>query len=68
MPVYQYLCKDCQHEFELKQGYDASTVTWCPKCCSVAKRKIPVVNHTFGFTLTEKSYERYQPMELERNI
>ena len=43
MPRYDYQCTECNHLFELRQGFDAETVTECPKCGKIAERKINLV-------------------------
>ena len=43
MPTYDYQCTECKHLFELKQGFDADTVTECPDCGNIAERKISLV-------------------------
>lgn len=43
MPTYDYQCTECKHRFELRQGFDAETVTDCPECGKVAERKISLV-------------------------
>ena len=43
MPKYDYQCRECQHRFELRQGFDADTVTDCPKCGAIAERQISLV-------------------------
>ena len=39
MPLYVYQC-DCEHRFELRQGFDADTTQPCPSCGDEAKRQI----------------------------
>ncbi len=43
VPRYDYQCTVCNHLFELRQGFDAETVTECPKCGKIAERKISLV-------------------------
>ncbi|MDX9713795.1 MAG: zinc ribbon domain-containing protein [Dissulfurispiraceae bacterium] len=40
MPVYEYLCKDCGHEFENNQSMHEAPLTSCPSCSGSIKRKI----------------------------
>lgn len=48
MPLYEYLCSACQHEFELIQKFGDSPVRKCPSCGkSKAKKKISLA----GFQL-----------------
>jgi putative FmdB family regulatory protein len=32
MPTYSYVCKKCEHSFDLWQDFDAEAETLCPKC------------------------------------
>lgn len=32
MPLYDYLCKNCKHRFEIIQKFSDPYVTTCPKC------------------------------------
>ncbi len=34
MPIYEYACGKCQHEFEVKQRITDNPVRTCPKCRS----------------------------------
>jgi putative FmdB family regulatory protein len=43
MPTYEYKCSACEHRFELRQSFDADTVTDCPECGKTAKRQISLV-------------------------
>jgi putative FmdB family regulatory protein len=43
VPRYDYQCTECNHRFELKQGFDAETVTDCPECGKIAERQISLV-------------------------
>ena len=56
MPIYEYQCEACQHRFDLRQGYDAETVTDCPVCGAQAKRRIslvPVIFKGSGWYVTD---------------
>lgn len=68
MPWYEYYCEACQCHFEVKQGFDAAKVKKCPDCGYEAQREILAVNHIHRWTLSEKSYEKYHPMELVRDV
>ena len=58
MPVYQYQCSCCNHEFDLKQSfYDDSTAS-CPKCQSGARRlfkPVPIIFKGSGFYVTDSA-------------
>ena len=32
MPTYSYVCKKCEHSFDLWQDFEAEAETLCPKC------------------------------------
>lgn len=32
MPIYEYRCPDCQHQFEVIQKMSDDPVTVCPEC------------------------------------
>ncbi len=40
MPTYEYLCKNCGHEFEEFQSMSAEPLKVCPKCNKEIIRKI----------------------------
>jgi putative FmdB family regulatory protein len=39
MPVYEYLCKGCGHEFEREQRISDAPVKKCPSCGSLKARR-----------------------------
>lgn len=55
MPIYEYRCKN-NHQFELRQGFDAATTAPCPMCKAMAQRLIipPAVHYKgSGFYTTD---------------
>ena len=40
MPLYEYLCDDCQHKFERIDKFTARQTRKCPKCGGKAKRQL----------------------------
>lgn len=32
MPIYEYTCTSCQHNFELMQKINDKSISQCPKC------------------------------------
>ena len=40
MPTYDYVCKDCDHEFEHFQSMSSDPLTDCPECDGSVRRKI----------------------------
>jgi putative FmdB family regulatory protein len=39
MPVYEYLCKGCGHEFEREQRISEAPIKKCPKCGAAKARR-----------------------------
>jgi len=40
MPTYEYICRDCNYEFEEFQSITAEPISICPKCKGKVKKKI----------------------------
>ena len=41
MPLYEYVCESCEHQFEAMQGLSAKPEdTTCPKCQTANSRRI----------------------------
>lgn len=40
MPIYEYRCPDCGHEFERLQSYKDPAVTDCPSCGAGQVKKL----------------------------
>ena len=38
MPIYEYRCGQCQHQYEKKEGFDAPAEQACPECGGQARR------------------------------
>lgn len=32
MPTYEYVCKECEHHFEVVQSFSDDALTTCPQC------------------------------------
>jgi len=61
-------CPKCGNRFELLRAVDDLEVK-CWECGETVKKLISVVNHTFGWRLTERAHERFGPKEeVERNV
>ncbi len=46
MPIYEYLCPDCKHKFELVRPFSQATeAVRCPQCHSEAKRLLSTFAH-----------------------
>jgi len=60
MPIYEYLCSDCDHDFEKKQSFHAEAIAECPKCRAKAKRvfkPVPIIFKGSGFYVTDHREE-----------
>lgn len=40
MPLYTYRCKECEHEFDIRQSFSEDALTDCPNCEQAALRKV----------------------------
>jgi len=40
MPTYQYICDDCQYEFEQFQSITARPIRKCPKCGRLSVQRL----------------------------
>ena len=56
MPIYEYRCPDCEHEYEKREGFDAPAQQPCPSCGAIALRVLqapPIVFKGSGFYITD---------------
>jgi len=56
MPTYQYRCKECDHEFEVRQRMSDKPLTECPVCKGKVRRVVGSVGIVFkgsGFYVTD---------------
>lgn len=56
MPTYAYACKDCGHAFDIVQSFSDDSLTECPQCEGVLRKKFGNVGVTFkgsGFYRTD---------------
>ena len=56
MPRYDYLCPNCNNEFEIRQSFSSEPVAPCPKCQSTARRvihSVPIVFKGSGFYVND---------------
>jgi len=67
MPLYEFQCQACGHKFDKLRKIEERSFTNCPECGARTTPIISVVNHTFGWILSEESHIR-GPDELVRNI
>lgn len=40
MPIYEYRCSDCSHEFEIMQSVHSRTLRKCPECAGKLEKLI----------------------------
>ena len=40
MPLYEYRCKNCGHQFEIQQSFSDDSLTVCPDCGEPQLRKV----------------------------
>jgi len=56
MPIYTYRCKECDHEFEVRQRMTDDPLTECPVCHGEIRRVVNSVGVVFkgkGFYVTD---------------
>ncbi|TDK25805.1 FmdB family transcriptional regulator [Arthrobacter crusticola] len=47
MPTYAYACKDCGHAFDIQQAFSDESLTVCPVCSGVLRKKFNSVGVVF---------------------
>lgn len=47
MPLYDYRCKTCGHEFEIQQAFSDDALTVCPECDGALKKVFSPVGISF---------------------
>ena len=40
MPLYTYRCKECEHQFDIRQSFSEDALIDCPNCGEPALRKV----------------------------
>jgi putative FmdB family regulatory protein len=56
MPLYDYRCRDCGHEFEIQQSISDDALTECPECSGALRKVFSPVGISFkgsGFYKTD---------------
>ena len=56
MPIYEYKCRTCAKEFELRRGFSDDVDAVCPKCQGQAERlfsAVPILFKGPGFYVTD---------------
>lgn len=47
MPMYEYQCTQCNHQFEVRQKFSDTPIELCPECSGKVKKMISAT----GFSL-----------------
>lgn len=56
MPTYAYACRDCGHAFDIQQSFSDDSLTVCPECEGLLRKKFNSVGVVFkgsGFYRTD---------------
>jgi len=63
MPLYEYRCGACGLKFEALKPVEERQIAQCPQCGQPAKKIISPVNFSFGWTLSDRSNDRFGPRD-----
>ncbi|HXN21064.1 MAG TPA: FmdB family zinc ribbon protein [Candidatus Binatus sp.] len=69
MPLYEYKCAKCGHQFEKIEGHNASTTKKCPKCGAKAPRMLSAAAIQFkgsGWYVTDYAKKSGSPASGEK--
>ena len=61
MPIYEYRCLKCSHQYEKREGFHAPSEQECPVCGGAARRVFhppPIVFKGAGFYITDSRQRR----------
>ena len=47
MPIYEYRCRECSHQFEAQQAFTDDALTECPNCKGKLKKLFSAPGITF---------------------
>jgi putative FmdB family regulatory protein len=56
MPTYEYICNECEHQFEAVQSFSDPAIESCPKCKGLVRKiynNVGVVFKGSGFYKTD---------------
>ena len=56
MPTYEYICNECEHQFEAVQSFSDAAIDSCPKCQGLVRKiynNVGVVFKGSGFYKTD---------------
>lgn len=64
MPTYEYVCKKCEHEFEVFQSITSSPIRKCPHCGKLGVKRLigtgsGIIFKGSGFYETDYRSENY---------
>jgi putative FmdB family regulatory protein len=68
MPTYDYVCEDCDHQFELFQSIKARPIRKCPNCGKLTVHRLigagaGIIFKGSGFYQTDYRSESYKKAE-----
>jgi len=63
MPLYEYHCGACKLKFEALKPVKERDSAPCPQCGQPAKKIMSAVNFSFGWTLSDRSHDRFGPRD-----
>ena len=55
MPTYTYQCRECEHEFDIRQSMSDDRLTDCPECEKKESLQ-KIIRQTNGFQLKGKGW------------
>ena len=47
MPLYEYRCRNCNHQFEIQQSFSDDALTECPECGGALRKIFGSIGVTF---------------------
>lgn len=66
VPIYEYLCQECQHRFEVKQGMNDTPISTCRRCSGPVTKVISAPAIMFkgsGWYVTDYSDKMKPPAD-----
>ena len=70
MPIYEFQCTSCRHQFDLKRSFGDNSSAFCPKCNDEARRvfsPVPIIFKGSGFYVTDHRKEDHSEASCESN-
>jgi putative FmdB family regulatory protein len=65
LPIYEYRCTKCSHDFDMRKGFGENSSAPCPMCQEEAQRifsPVPIIFKGSGFYVTDcKPQEKSEP-------